>query len=166
MLCLAALLISTNFTMGVTIFPLVNLFIFLTNIVMLLTCVCVLMALKNSQSWSRSSDKISTVTLTFTHILFEITTLLNCLVIGVYWSMLHPIFIARCEGRLEEILHMYFVHSFPTVCLFLVYLSTERLIMNETHIYKLIQPMLPIMVIQNYAATMAKGSPIYWFLDW
>ena len=79
--------------------------------------------------------------------------------------MLHPDFVISMKDEFWQLTHMYLVHSFPTICLFLVYLSTEKLVIKLSH-WWLLAPIVPIYGSINYFESMRRGEPIYWFLDW
>ena len=64
-----------------------------------------------------------------------------------------------------QLTHMYLVHSFPSICLFLVYLSTEKLVIKMSHVW-LLAPIVPLYASVNYFETKRRGKPLYWFLNW
>ena len=140
----------------------------MTSWIMQLTLVCVVLALSNSSRASASSSSktgISSARLACTHILFEITAMLCILGKSVYWTMLHAKNIEAMKDDFWPLLHAYLVHSFPTVCLVIVYMTTERLVIKQSH-WLIIAPFVPIMGFMNYYGAMKRGEPLYWFLNW
>ena len=60
---------------------------------------------------------------------------------------------------------MYLVHILPTVCLFIVYLTTERLLVKASH-WKITSSLALVYGPINYWTTKTSGKPLYWFLTW
>ena len=108
---------------------------------------------------------ISTKRLAFTHILFEITAVVDLLGISVYWTQLHAGFVESMKNQFWPLTHMYLVHSFPTICLFIVYMTTEKLVIKQSH-WWLLAPIVPVYASINYFETKRRGYPLYWFLNW
>ena len=131
---------------------------------MQLTLVCVLLALFNS-SQAASKVEIKSSRLACTHILFQITAMVDLLGVCVYWTMLHAGFVESMKDEFWQLTHMYLVHSFPTICLVIVYMTTERLVIKKSHCL-LVAPLVPIYATINYFETMKRGVPLYWFLNW
>ena len=57
------------------------------------------------------------------------------------------------------------MHTFPTISLFLVYLTTERLVVKASH-WKMLAPMTLVYGSMNFYETKMSGKPVYWFLTW
>lgn len=83
----------------------------------------------------------------------------------VYWVALHSTVKEELAGNTIGLIHMYLVHSLPTVCLLLVYFSTERLLIRSSH-WRVVLPVTLLYSLVNYRETRARGKPLYWFLTW
>ena len=61
--------------------------------------------------------------LAITHILFEAALFMNIIVIVFYWGLIH----AHEIGNFKELglIHMYIVHSFPTIAFLINFLNTD-----------------------------------------
>jgi hypothetical protein len=123
-------LVTVNLVMLVTLFSALSLVVFLTNWIMMLTLVCVLLALLNMFTPNVNEMKGR---LALTHIVFETTAVVNWLVIVVYWGFIHEIAMTHGGFNFWETIHMYLAHSLPSVCLFIVYLTTDRLVVLSSH---------------------------------
>ena len=93
-------------------------------------------------------------TLARIHLWFEFAVALNIVVVPVYWGMLHAKEIVLVEGG--EKVHLYFVHIFPAVSMFLAMLSAESLYLIVSH-YLLLIPVPFVYGWVNYRQFMASG---------
>jgi len=85
---LALLLITVNVVMVVTLSPALSLLVYLTNWIMLLTLLCVVLALLNNVTPSINEKKGR---LALTHVVFETTAVINLLGIIAYWGFIHKV---------------------------------------------------------------------------
>ena len=85
--------------------------------------------------------------------------------LSVYWTMLHARNMEYQYEDLGSLLHQYLVHTFPPICLGIVYMTTERLVIKQSH-WLIVAPFVPIMGYMNYYGAMKRGEALYWFLDW
>jgi hypothetical protein len=99
--------------------------------------------------------------LALTHIVFETTAVINTLGSFVYWAVIHHTYTIEGWGKV----HMYLVHILPTVCLFIVYVTTDRLLVKASH-WKMTTTLAAIYGPVNYWKTKTSGEPLYWFITW
>ena len=117
--------------------------------------------------WNEFKPDASKGRLAFTHLLFELTAVIDALGMSIYWGMIHSRNQATllAAGEVLKLAHMIMIHSFPTLSLILIYWATERLVIKSTH-WKMVIPLVPIYGAINYFETMERGKPLYWFLTW
>ena len=83
------MLVSTNLIMRVYLYPTHNIFNELTNWIMIATLLSVILALTNLHS-TNIVGTVSFGRLAFTHILFELTAVVDFLGICAFWTLLYP----------------------------------------------------------------------------
>ena len=117
--------------------------------------------------WNEIKPDASKGRLAFTHLLFELTAVINAVSMSVYWGMIHSRLYAAqlAAGEILKLTHTITLHCFPTVSLILIYWVTERLVIKSTH-WKMLVPFVTFFTATNYFETMERGTPVYWFLTW
>ena len=98
------------------------------------------------------------------HILTELTTILNTVVVFVYWPLLHKLALEALVGDECKTLHMYLVHTFPALSLIIIYATTD-IQLSPTH-WKGFVPIALVYEVINCIATKVSGEPLYPIFDW
>ena len=105
--------------------------------------------------------------LTLIHMVTELATSFNVVVVMIYWSVLHNLAIetmSKEENPDVKCLHMYLVHTFPIIANLLV-LSTMD-VKFATYHWKAFIPIALVYGTINCFTTLKSGKPLYYFLDW
>ena len=98
------------------------------------------------------------------HLLFSIALIMQVIIVGVYWTMLHEDTMARNKAHTGALIYQCLVHSLPalgcfynlTVTDFIFYRGIEKLCYGLGVFYLLV----------NFAMTKITGNVTYWFLSW
>ena len=61
--------------------------------------------------------------LSVTHIVFEVATIMNFVMVIMYWSMVHHVVIDKFKGL--EYFHMYAIHIFPAISVLVNFYLTD-----------------------------------------
>ena len=156
---LAALL--TNFIMAIAIHPLVNLAVYFTNWAMLLSLGLTALVLKCSLD-PRIREKKGVLGLT--HIVFELATSINVIVVLIYWPTIHFSTIHLYEDQFSTWFHQHLVHIFPCLSIIVIFLTTDLKI-KAGH-SKTFPAVGLIFGAVNCYHVKQTGIPTYWFLSW
>ena len=150
-----------NLAMALINSPVINLAVYLTNWAMLLSISLTLMVLKCSFD-SRISEKKGW--LAATHIVFELATVLNVVVVSVYWPTIHFKVIQDYEDQLLHWLHQHLVHIFPCTAVLVIFLTTDlRIKAGHAKIFPVVAILFGSVNCYHVKKT---GVPTYWFLTW
>ena len=153
------LLTSINIVMSLVLFPARSLITFATNWNMLLTFISVLLCSLFVKDSRVNEKRQRLVTL---HIIMEFAMILNLITFIIYWGVIHSVSISRFSGW--AYIHMYTVHTFPTLAYFLNFRCTDfQLVAGH---WKMFLPLSVVYSTINYFETKSRGSPLYWFLTW
>ena len=157
----ALALVVTNLIFAILFFDPIALLIFFTNWNMEFTLALVVIVI-----WCSFDKDINQKKgwLSAMHILTEISFISNFLTVSVYWSVLHKVAIEKFKEDDLKVLHMYLVHSFPTLALMIV-LATTDIQMKPSH-GKAFLPFGFFYAVANYIATKKRGAPLYHILTW
>ena len=98
------------------------------------------------------------------HILIEITTMANVVVVLIYWLVIHQKAMEAFAGDQVKIVHMHLCHTFPAISnLIILYTTDVQLVPSH---WKTLVLISFIYCAINYYVTLARGKPLYHFLDW
>ena len=150
-----------NFTWQLSIFPLSDLITFFTNWALMIN-----LALSTFVLLCADDKNISKREgwLAATHILFEIATMSNVVVVIVYWSSGHKLSIAKYQDDVLKQIHMYLVHTFPAfVNLIIIYTTDIQMIPSH---WKSLVPIAVAYFSYNCYLTLTTGVVIYAWIDW
>ena len=98
------------------------------------------------------------------HLLFEVSFIMNIVVVSVYWSMLHKESIEDCKGDLKKIINVYWAHLVPGFSVVTNFALTD-VVIRSSH-YKGLSTIAILYGYVNYKETKARGKPLYSFLTW
>ena len=96
--------------------------------------------------------------------LFEVSLIMNIVVVSVYWSMLHKESIDDCKGDIKKIINVYWAHLVPGFSVAANFAMTD-VVLRSTH-YKGLVVIAIIYGVVNYFETISRGKPLYSFLTW
>jgi hypothetical protein len=96
--------------------------------------------------------------------LFEVSLIMNIVVVTVYWSLLHQESISDCGGDPLKILNVYWAHIVPGFSVAVNFAMTD-VVMRSRHC-KVIPIVATLYGIVNYYETKKRGKPLYFFLTW
>ena len=156
---IAFILVAINLSMALALFPMIGLLTFFTNWAMHFSLLTNLLV---SYFGSIADIHLHKGKLVALHIVYEFAVISNVTVVLMYWGVIHNEVIHNFEGYIK--LHMYIVHIFPALGLFLTQKSTDMYLCTSHWI--LFVPVGIIYNIINYYATLQRGKPLYWFLTW
>ena len=153
--------LMTNFTMALINNPIIYLAVYLTNWALLSSLLLVLLIFKCSLDPHTKAKK---KWLAATHIMFELSIVINGVVVPVYWLTIHSDAIKQYEDNFLVWFHQYLVHIFPATAVFVTFLTTDLKI-KAGH-----AKIFPIISIHfggvNFYHVKQTGVPTYWFLTW
>jgi hypothetical protein len=98
------------------------------------------------------------------HVIFEISFMMNIIVVVVFWSILYEEAIEQCEGHAGKIINVYTAHIVPGVSVFINFLITD-VVVRATHV-KMVVVIATMYGYVNYLEVKRTGQPLYWFLTW
>ena len=102
------------------------------------------------------------------HVLSEVATCFNIIVVMVYWPFLHKEAMEHFSKQPVhpqwKCFHMYLIHSFPAIANVMI-LYTTNIRFAAQHWWAFI-PVTLAYSATNYAGTIYIGKPLYPFLDW
>ncbi len=111
-------------------------------------------------------EKVPLSILALHHILFQVTLVMNVVVMVIYWSLLYRLDMKRdiiASNPFRQWLQI-LIHFWPFFSVALNFLYSE-VTMKKNQGYFLI-PITLAYITMNYFGTLAIGKPIYPFLDW
>ena len=130
---------------------------YFTNITLLATIVFFTVACRVTQNSSMNQKACH-------HVLFEITMLMNLVVVIVYWPLLHEDSLEEAGDNLGKIINCYVAHIVPCASVMLNFQISD-VVFKRSHIVAV--PVIAVCYgVQNYYETQKNGSPLYWFLTW
>jgi hypothetical protein len=100
------------------------------------------------------------------HILFQVTLVMNVIVVVIYWSILYKLDMRRehmINNLYRQWLHV-FIHTWPFFCVF-ANLAASKITMKKNQGYFLV-PISVAYSVVNYFGTLKLGRPLYPFLNW
>ena len=103
-------------------FPLVGVFVYLSNWPVFTSLVYIALTMKLSQDKDANKKHFQ---LALAHFLFTFTLILNLLIVPIYWSVLHKQALVKYAGNTCQTNQLYFVHIFPSVSLFINWYFTD-----------------------------------------
>ena len=131
---LSAFLLSINITMSVLLFPLEKSLSYFSNLAVLMTLVNVASIM--CASWGQKPGiKQNKVKLALLHILCEVTSAFNIVVVFIYWTRIHFYALRSFTGL--KLLHMYLLHTFPVLAQWLAF-KTINFYLCKRHIVLLL----------------------------
>ena len=100
------------------------------------------------------------------HILFTVSLLLNLVVMGVYWPLLHEENMKRpiIQQSTVQYILSYMLHSIPFLSSLYNFFTIDAALKSK-HVF-LCLSIESLYIYTNYKATMETGKPLYWFLTW
>ena len=98
------------------------------------------------------------------HMLFELSLIMNFIVVTVFWSVLAEGAFKKYQGNFMKILNSYWTHIVPALSVDINFTISD-VTMKAKH--GLVVPIPALMYgYVNYVETKARKAPIYWFLTW
>ena len=150
-----------NLSMHFILYPAVELTVYLTNWALILSTVVTLLVLKGSLDPNIQTKKGQ---LAATHILFQLATVINLVVVFVYWLTIHSKVIENHSDSTIDWLHQHLVHIIPCLAVVIVFLTTDIKIMAGHA--KCFPPVAVLFGVVNCYHVKKTGEPTYWFLTW
>ena len=98
------------------------------------------------------------------HLLFEVSFIMNIVVVTVYWSMLHKESLADCQNDPYKIVNVYWAHIMPGFSIAANFAMTD-VVIRGSH-YKGLVVIAALYGYVNYKETKARNKPLYHFLHW
>ena len=147
--------------MAVITSPLIYLAVYLTNWALLLSLALTLLVLKCSID---PHSKAKKGWLAATHIFFELATVINVVVVPVYWGTIHSTSIKNYEHNTMMWVHQYLVHLFPSLAVLVIFLTTDlKIKAGHAKVFPVIALLFGVVNCYHVRKT---GQPTYWFLTW
>ena len=151
------LLNLNNVLFIIYVYGLGRLSLYFTNWTLLMTCIYLGVA-------TVVSDKSSYTALAIHHILFEISLVMNVVVVCIYWSILHEESLLEAKGNILKIANCYWAHLGPAFSVWFNF-SISNHILKSNHVVAF--PLIAALYgYVNYLETKKAGKPLYWFLTW
>ena len=138
-----------------------DVFIFISNWPCFTSMGHLLLTMKLSQDKHAEKQHFQLI---FAHFLFTFTLVASLIVVPIYWSVIHDKALRHFEGNTCRTNNLYFVHIFPLISLLLNWFVTDIRLYKEQ--WKTFIPVWVIYSTINCIATVQRGVPLYWFLDW
>lgn len=146
-----------NVWLIVELYEAYRLMMFFTNWTLLITCCYLLIAIFAARTESMSL-------LALHHVIFEISFMMNLIVVTVFWSILYDEAIEQCEGDEGKIINVYLAHIGPGVSALINFLLTD-VVVRAAHV-KMVVVIAVAYGYVNYLEVKRMGMPLYWFLTW
>ena len=118
---------------------------YFTNWTLVVTVLYLVLAIASTNTRSLSL-------LALHHIWFEISFMMNIIVVIVFWSTLYKDAISECEGDELRIWNVYFAHIIPGASVFINFIFTD-VTMTPTH-YKMVASISILYGYVNYLETI------------
>ena len=150
-----------NLVTALILYPAIELTVYLTNWALLLSIAVTSMVLKGSLDPNIKEKK---GWLAATHIIFQLGTVINSVVVVVYWLTIHSKVIANYENDTLGWLHQHLVHIFPCAAEVIIFLTTD--IKFKAGHAKCFPAIALLFGIVNCYHVKKTGEPTYWFLTW
>lgn len=115
-------------------------------------------------SRKKSTLKKNKAFLTLHHLLFEVVSANNILMLTAYWSVLHTQTMQEFASDPIMITHYCLVHSLPALAVVANFLISDVVLKSQHSI--LLIPLGFCFGLINYCACMMQDRPLYFFLTW
>ena len=136
-----------------------DVFKFATNWIQLMTALQLILSI-----WCHASPNAPNFIKGLHHFLFEMIMPGHLLIMTVYWGTLHSPTMEQYAGNYPIIAHKIFCHLAPGVFSLFNFLISDIVIIHRHSLVLVVFGVIYSCV--NYMETKARGTPLYWFLDW
>ena len=102
-----------------------------------------------------------------TAILFEVTFVMQVIIVSIYWPLLHHLVLEKLKTEADSTFlyyHMIFIHSVPFISM-LLNLTMSQIVFIPSHSIYLVAVGL-LYCIVNYFGSLYRGHALYPFLPW
>jgi len=134
-----------------------RLMMFFTNWTLLITCLYFMLVIL-----AANTKRMGLLALH--HIIFEISFMMNLIVVTVFWTVIYKDALAECNGHQGKINNVYLAHIGPGVSVLINWLQTD-VVIRAAHV-KMVVVIAILYGYVNYCEVKKLGKPLYWFLTW